>query len=371
MKRVMMIVNDTNFVWNLRREVLQKLITEGYEVILVTEILGFEQQLVDMGCKIINVPTQRHGTNPISDIKLFFTYIRFLKIQRPDIVLTNNIKPNIYAGMACRILHIPYMPNICGLGTPVENPGFMQKFTSQLYKIGVKGCRTIFFQNEENREFFETHKLMPPKAKIVVTPGSGVNLQTHPVLPWPEGPVHFLYAARIMKEKGIDLYLAAARKYASDEVIFDICGQCDDPYYKDILENEKCVRYHGLQSNMLPFYKECSCFLYPSYYPEGMSNVLLEAAACGRPVVATDRAGCRETVEDGKTGILVPVNDENAVINVVEKFQKMSIEERKKMGLNGRKKIEREFDRQIVVRAYIEEIASLFFQENNGGKTNG
>lgn len=356
MSKVVMVVNDTNFVWNLRREVLQKLISEGYKVTLITQVMNFKDKLEEMGCKIINVNTGRQGTNPLADISLFFTYLKALKTEKPDVVLTNNIKPNVYAGLACQILGIKYMPNICGLGTPVENPGLLQKFTTFLYKLGVRGCKAIFFQNEENRQFFEDHNIMPKKAKVIVTPGSGVNLETHPVLEWPEGPVHFLFAARIMKQKGIDLFLAAARKFATDEVIFDVCGQCDDEHYKEILQNEKSIRYHGLQHDMTPFYQECSCFLYPSYYPEGMSNVLLEAAASGRPVVAADRAGCRETVEDGVTGYIVPVNDENAVKEAVAKFMKLSVEERETMGRKGRAKIEKDFDRAIVVEAYMKEI---------------
>ena len=204
------------------------------------------------------------------------------------------------------------------------------------------------------------HNMLKSGARTRVLPGSGVDLVKHPVLPWPENEkIHFLFTARVMKEKGIDLFLAAARRFASENVIFDVCGACDDENYKEILNNEKCVTYHGEQKDMTPFYSECSCFLYPSYYPEGMSNVLLEAAASGRPVIAADRAGCRETLDDGVTGFLVPVNDEKAVIEATEKILQMSSEERKAMGLRGSEKIRREFDRKLVVEAYWEEIQSI------------
>ena len=205
------------------------------------------------------------------------------------------------------------------------------------------------------------HNMLKSGARTRVLPGSGVDLVKHPVLPWPENEkVHFLFTARVMKEKGRDLFLAAARKFASENVIFDVCGACDDENYKEILNNEKCVTYHGEQKDMTPFYSECSCFLYPSYYPEGMSNVLLEAAASGRPVIAADRAGCRETLDDGVTGFLVPVNDEKAVIEATEKILQMTSEERKAMGLRGSEKIRREFDRKLVVEAYWEEIQRIY-----------
>ena len=355
-----MAVNDTNFVWNLRREVLQGLVDAGYKVTLVTQVLDFKEDIEKLGCKIINVNNSRRGTNPFSDLQLMKKYIEIFKAEKPDVVLTNNIKPNVYAGMACQKLKIPYMPNICGLGTPVENPGLMQKLTIFLYRKGVKGASAIFFQNSANRQFFYDHNMMPKNANVVLTPGSGVNLQAHPALDWPDGDeIHFLYVARVMKQKGIDLFLAAARKYADEKVIFDVCGQCDDENYKKILAEEKSVRYHGLQKNITPFYKECSCFLYPSYYPEGMSNVLLEAAASARPVIAADRAGCRETLEDGVTGFLVPVNDEEAVINAVGRFLSMTKEEKMEMGRRGCEKIRREFDRRIVVEMFLEDIRKV------------
>lgn len=357
--KVVMIVNDTNFAWNLRREILVAFVEKGWQTILIAQILGFKEEFEDLGVKLIDLRIDRRGTNPLSDIKLLKGYIQVLKREKPDIVFTNNTKPNIYAGIACQLLKIKYVANITGLGTAVEYPGKLQQLSIILYKQGVKKASTLFFQNSENQRFFLQHHMVPKGTNEVLLPGSGVNLRTHPVLPWPEGPIHFLYAARVMKEKGIDYFLAAARKNACEDVVFDVCGQCDDTKYKAILESEPCVNYYGLQKDLVPFYESCSCFLFPSYYPEGMSNVLLEAAACGRPVVAADRAGCRETVDDGVSGFVVPVKNEEAVLAAVERILNMTPEERKKMGLFGRKKIEREFDRETVVQAYLNEIAKL------------
>lgn len=360
MKKAVMLINDTTYAFNLRGAIIEKLVREGLEVVIVGQLLKHQDELKKLDAKLIGVKTGRHSTNPISDLQLLHTYKKILKAEKPDVVLTYNIKPNVYGGMACQRLKIPYLPNVTGLGTPVENPGKLQKLTIQLYKMGVAGGACVFFQNNDNCKFFERHNMLKTGARTRVLPGSGVDLAKHPVLPWPDGrKVHFLFAARVMKEKGIDLFLAAARKFASKDVIFDVCGACDDVNYKEILNTEKCVAYHGEQEDMSPFYKECSCFLYPSYYPEGMSNVLLEAAASGRPVIAADRAGCRETLDDGVTGFLVPVNDERAVIEATEKILRMSSEERKAMGLRGSEKIRREFDRKRVVEAYWEEIEAI------------
>lgn len=364
-KKVVMLINDTTYAFNLRGAIIEKLIQEHFEVVIACQMLKHQDKLVKMGARLIEVETGRHGTNPLSDLSLLKNYMKILKEEHPDIVLTYNIKPNVYGGIACQKLKIPYIPNITGLGTPVENPGKLQKLTIQLYKMGVKRANCIFFQNSDNKSFFEKHKMLRTGTKTRILPGSGVDLNKHPVLPWPNnGKIHFLFAARVMKEKGIDIFLAAARKFASEDVIFDVCGFCDDYKYREILNNDSSIVYHGEQKDMTPFYSMCSCFLYPSYYPEGMSNVLLEAAASGRPVITTNRAGCRETVDNEITGFLVPIKDEKAVIKATEKFLKMSDSERKEMGRRGSEKIKKEFDRQIVVKIYWKEICQILNNKN-------
>jgi len=357
MKHVVLIANDTTYTYNLRRQTISQLLQTGYMVTIVSEMLQFQEELKTMGCKLIGVDTGRRGTNPISDVKLLCSYLRILRKMKPDAVLCFNIKPNVYGGLACRILNIRYFPNVTGLGTALEYPGILQAITSKLYKWGVAGAECIFFQNEENMHFFESRRMISRKTKSCLLHGSGVDLTVHTLHPYPEDEtVRFLFAARIMKEKGIDLFLAAAEKFHSEKVEFHICGDCDDEDYSKILwEAEKAgvVIYHGNQKYMRPFYERCSCFLYPSYYPEGMSNVLLEAAACGRPVIAADRSGCRETVEDGLTGFLVPVNDEKAVLRATEDFLNLTWQQRRNMGIAGREKMEREFDRNVVVETYM------------------
>lgn len=359
MKRVVILTNDTTQAYNLRGAIIEQLIQEGCTVIIVSQLLAHQIELRKMGAKLIGVKTKRRGKNPFADVHLYLQYRKILKRLKPDIVLTYNIKPNVYGGMACQLLKIHYITNVTGLGTPLEVPGPLQKLAIKLYKLGVLGADCIFFQNKDNREFFQRHHMLKSKARTRLLPGSGVDLRRFQLLPWHEGKLHFLFVARVMKEKGIDLFLAVAHRYASENIIFDICGPCEDPKYLRILQNDSSVVYHGPQSDLTPFYEECSCFLYPSYYPEGMSNVLLEAAASGRPSIAADRPGCRETLEDGVTGFLVPVNDVSAVFQATEKIINMSVEQRTQMGMQGRKRIQEKFDRRIVVKAYMDEINNI------------
>lgn len=358
--KITLIANDTTFIYNLRREVLAELINEGHQLTVLAQFLSHKEKLEQMGCKLVNVQNNRRGANPLDDMKLMWKYVRILHQVKPDLVFLNNIKANVYAGMACRLLGIRYIPNVTGLGTAVEFPGKMQLLTTRLYKWGVAGADCIFFQNEENIRFFKQRSMMPKKAKVYLLPGSGVNLETHPALPYvPSDTVHFLYVARLLKEKGIDLFLAAAKRIAQEHsnVMFHICGGCDDPKYLEIVGEAEAagyVQYHGEQKDMIPFFQMTHCVVHPTYYPEGMSNVLLEAAASARPVIATDRSGCRETVDAGITGYLIPTRDEDALVQALEDFLSLTWKEREKLGQAGRKKMEREFDRRQVVQKYIE-----------------
>ncbi len=365
-KHVMVLANDTTYTFNLRREILMGLVERGYRVTIVSEALKHGEALEALGCRLIDISAGRHGTNPLKDAALLMRYIRILLKEKPDAVLSYNIKPNVYGGMACRLTRTRYIPNITGLGTAVEYPGKMQQLTTKLYKWGTYGADCIFFQNEENLQFFRDWKMLSKKSRTRLLPGSGVALDQHPLMPYPEGgTVDFLYVARILKEKGIDLYLEAAKhiRTAHPDTVFHICGGCDDEKYRDVLaqaEKDGYILYHGEQKDMKPWFEKCACLVHPSYYPEGMSNVLLEAAASGRPAIATDRAGCRETVDDGVSGFVIPIRDQQALNGALERFMAMSREARRGMGLAGRAKVEREFDRQIVVERYLEELDAVF-----------
>lgn len=362
-KKIIFLINDTTYAYNLRRELIGRMVEEGHEVVVVSEPVKLRSELAaETGARLIDIQIDRQKTNPFNDLKLFLRYIRILKEEKPDLVLSFNIKPNIYGGFACRLLKVRYMPNVTGLGTAVEYPGLMQQVTTRLYKWGIAGADCVFFQNEENVQFMRKRNMLSKKSEVCLLPGSGVNLSHREMKEYPpEGKIRFLFAARIMKEKGIDLFMAAAEKYHSEDIIFEVCGGCDDENYKQILgkaHDSGVIIYHGHQTDMNPHYERCSCLLYPSYYPEGMSNVLLETAATGRPAVAADRSGCRETVTDGVTGYIVPVNNELAVLDAVEKFLNLTWQQRKDMGLAARAKMEKEFDRNLVVAAYMKRLES-------------
>lgn len=364
--KVMILANDTTYTYNLRNEIIERLVLDGHEVVVVSQPLNLQEELKGLGCRLVDIKTNRHGTNPCSDFRLLLKFRKVLLDEKPDVALSYNIKPNVYGGIACRMTKTHYIANITGLGTAVEYPGLMQKITTMLYKIGIAGADCVMFQNRENMRFFVDNHMLPKKARIRLLPGSGVSLKVHKAMEYPEdnNMINFLFIARVMAEKGIDLYIGAAKRIYEKykNVMFHICGQCDDKKYIRLLkeaEKDGYITYHGEQKSMVPFFEMAHCIVHPSFYPEGMSNVLLEAAAHCRPIIATDRAGCRETVDDGKSGFIIPIKNEDALVNALDKFLSMNWGKKRDMGRAGRAKVEREFNRQIVVRAYVEEIERI------------
>lgn len=357
--RVLILANIDMGLYKFRRELLEELVKEN-EVYFCVPDGEFVESIKEIGCKFVPCTLMnRHGTNPIQELKLISFYKKVLREIKPDIVFTYTIKCNAYGGMACASLGVPYVANVTGLGTAIENGGMMQKISLTLYKMGLRKAQKVFFQNAENRDFMVNHGVV--KGAYDMLPGSGVNLNQYEVFPYPDGEtVDFVFIARVMKEKGIDQYLDAAKEIRKrhPETRFHICGFCE-PEYDGRLQEEADkgnVIYHGLVADMKPIYQMISCTVHPTYYPEGLSNVLLESAASGRPIITTDRSGCREVVEDGVNGYVVKQQDSQDLIEKLEKFLSLSVDERKAMGLAGRVKVEREFDRKIVIQKYMDEV---------------
>lgn len=357
--RIMILANDSAGLYKFRKELMEELVKRE-EVRVCLPQGSFVKHLKDIGVKYIPCDClERHGKNLFKEKQLFSYYQKILREYMPDIVFTYTIKPNVYGGMACAKLNIPYVANITGLGTAVENGGILQRITTFLYKRGLRKAQIVFFQNKENMDFMLKRRII--KTRYELLPGSGVNLKQYRLMEYPNNKeIHFLFIARIMKEKGIDQYLEAAEyirgKYS--DVVFHVCGICEQDYARKLEELQKkdIIVYHGLVEDMVEMQKISSCTIHPTYYPEGMSNVLLESAASGRPIITTNRPGCREIVEDEINGYIVKEKDSKDLIEKLEKFMGLSWEQKKNMGLAGRSKVEREFDRRIVIDKYMKEL---------------
>jgi len=361
-RKILILANNDIGLFNFRKELLQKLILDNFEVIISLPYGTKVDNLVQMGCVFLETDIDRRGINVIKDFKLFLHYIKIILRINPRIVLTYTIKPNIYGGFASLILNKEYIINITGLGSSVENPGVLRIITLLLYRVALHRAKCVFVQNESNLEFLKTKKIF--KGKKVLLPGSGVNLDDFKALEYPNDDiVNFIFISRIMKEKGIDQYLEAAEitRLLYPNVRFHILGFCEENYQKKLneMQNKGIILYHGMQSDVSKYYKMAHCIIHPSYYSEGMSNVLLEALASARPVITSTQSGCVETVEDGINGYVFHKRNTNNLVEKIVMFMNLSFSEREKMGLAGRMKVEKEFNRNIVISRYLDEIERI------------
>lgn len=353
-KKILIMTNHSFMLWQFRRELIAELLKEN-TVILSMPCGEHVDDFRKLGCKIINTDIDRRGINPLTDITLLRRYFYYLKKVKPDLVITYSIKPNIYGGFACRMSKIPYCVNVQGLGTAFQKP-LLAWLVGFMYKIALKDAKTVFFENEGNAKVFQNKKIIPVEKQKILH-GAGINLEKFHFHEYPNNDrVHFLYLGRIMKEKGIDELFAAVRiLYAErQDFVLDIVGFYEDDYKEQVnnLVQDGIAIYHGFQENPIPYYAASDCIVLPSYH-EGMSNVLLEAAAIGRPLITSDIPGCREAVDPGVSGILIKVKNTDSLRDGMETFLDKTLDERILMGKAGRQKMEREFDKAQVVKETI------------------
>lgn len=357
MSKILVLTNHSYMLYRFRLALLQQL-QQDHEVVLSMPFVGHEADFQALGFRCVETAMDRRGMNPVTDGKLLGFYRQLLRREKPDLVITYSIKPNVYGGLACRMAGIPYCANVQGLGTAFQKRG-VAALVTLLYKLALKKARRVFFENESNAEAFVSRGILPAE-KITLLSGAGIDLKQYSCAPYPgNDPIHFLYLGRIMQEKGMDELFAAAWRLREQNVPFvlDLVGFYEDAYKEQVeaLCEAGIARFHGFQVDPRPFYREADCVVLPSWH-EGMSNVLLEAAAMGRPLITSDIPGCREAVADGESGLLCRVKDSDDLYGKMLAMARRTAEEREIMGKAGRRIMERCFDKKAVVAATVEAI---------------
>lgn len=360
MSRILIAANFDVGLYKFRKDLIEKLIKTGNEVYISLPYGELVEPLKEMGCIFLDTPVDRRGINPVTDGKLFLHYWKMLHKIKPDLVITYTIKPNIYGGLVCRLQKVPYAINITGLGTAFQKEGLVKKLVCFLYRISCKKAKTVFFENEGNRQTFLEHKLVKEEQTCRLN-GAGVNLEEYayaeyPAKTSPDGQenneIHFLFIGRVMKEKGVEELFEAAKRIKEKytHVVFDIVGPYEDDYKEKVekLEQEGVIRFFGYQEDVKPYIVNCHCFVLPSYH-EGMANTLLEAGAMGRPLITSRIHGCMEAVEEGENGYLVEVQDVDDLEKKLEKFLGLSDEEKEEFGRRSRVIMEEKFEKGKVV----------------------
>ena len=375
---IALLTNNDDDVYCFRLELIQAIIAAGYRMLISCPDGPKFEVLEEIGLRknrefiYDNPPIDRRGTSAINDGKLMMHYRSLFKKYRPAVILTYTAKPNVYASLVAHRLHIPVINNVTGLGSVVNESGLKKTLIMNLFKAAYRGSACIMFQNSTNMKLAKDLGWIKGDSKLI--PGSGVALGRYPVQEYPDGgdgingePVVFNYIGRILKDKGVDDYIEAAKrvkaKYPKTE--FNMLGFIEptEEHYKEELEKlgkQEIVLYRGSQKDVKPWIKRAHAIIHPSTYGEGMSNVLLENASSGRLIITTDNPGCRETVNDGISGFIYHGGDVDQLVQKIETvIAVLTNSARKQMGLEGRKKVEREFSRKIVIKAYLDTIDAV------------
>ena len=365
MKKVLIIANHIDWVYSLRKELIEKL-SEIYRVIICIPECKDNNKLdyfksINVDFAFVNF--QGRDKNPFKDIGVFIKYLNTIKSLNPNVIITYTIKPNIYGSIAGKLLRKKVVINVTGLGTGFHSNKVVKLIAKNLYSIGCKASYHVFFQNTNNMSLFINNKMVE-RSKCSLIPGSGVNIEKFkPMEKTKEDDIiRFLFIGRIMKEKGIEEYLQVAesliKKYSNIE--FQILGSFEEDRYKDIIydnKNER-IKYLGRSDDVRNEIREVDCIVNPSYH-EGMSNVLLEGAAMGKPLIASNIPGCKEIIEEGYNGYLFELKSVESMEEKLIQFIELDEESKEIMGKNSRRKVEKEFDRNIVINEYMKVIKDI------------
>ena len=304
----------------------------------------------------------RRGMNPLEDLSLIRNYKRLIEELKPDLILTYTIKPNIYGNYVANKLKIPVIMNITGMGSSLIT-GRLKEVIKKMYRYACHKAEIVFFQNKGNYQFFISNNLVK-KDKTKIIPGSGVNLENFKPLKKlkTDGVIRFLYIGRLMKDKGIEEYLEVAKRisdqYKNSE--FQILGLFEEEKYRSLIENNKNhqIKYLGISYDVRNEIREVDCVVNPSYH-EGMSNVLLEAAAMAKPLIASNIDGCKEIIDAGINGFLVDVGSVSDLEAKIIQFIELKDDQKMMMGQHSRKKVASEFDRDVVIKEYLNVINKI------------
>lgn len=357
-KKVLFLANHFITLFSFRKELIQKLVETGNEVyISIPE--DENDYFSNLGCHIILTEIDRRGVNPKNDLKLIAFYKKLIPEVNPDIIFSYTIKPNIYGCMASGKKY-KQVCNITGTGGTFLEKNLVSEICKILYRFSIRKCYKVLFQNIGDRDYFIKNNLVYNNYEMI--PGSGCNLEEHMFQPMPETDItRFIFIGRVMKLKGIDEYLEAAKivkeKYPNTE--FLIAGWNEEEKYKKIVadyQEKGIVNYIGFRSDIGDWIAKCNCTVLPSHGGEGVPNVLLESAAIGRVCIGSKINGTMDVIEDGVTGYLFETGSAENLSQKMQQFLKLSAEEKAAMGKSGREKIEKEFDREIVIKKYCDEV---------------
>lgn len=364
--------NTCDHVVKSRLKLISALRDAGYDVTVVAPRDAATECLYARGISHRPIAMSQYGMNPLQELASIREIRGIFRDLRPVASLHYTIKPNIFGAIAAHQAGIPVLNNIAGAGRVFSgsNPA-LRALVKGLYRHTLRRSHTVFFQNGDDMAAFTAARIVRG-TQCVRIPGSGVDLARFRPTPLPDGPIRFLFAGRLLREKGIAEFLNAAHCLLAEgdpyRIRFDIAGEHEtgDRSFisRVVLEQLTAapqITYHGAVAPMRidQLIRGASCVVLPSYYGEGVPRVLLEACASGRPIVTTDNVGCRDVVEPGVNGWQVPSRDAAALANAMKEYVAMSRSERAALGMAARRTVETRFDENTVIQAYLERINAV------------
>jgi len=365
--KVAITLNTSWNIYNFRMSLIQALLKDGHDVVAIAPHDEYTSKLIKAGCDFEDVTMDSRGASPIRDTALTFELYNIYKKVRPDIILHYTIKPNIYGTLAASLLGIPVINNVSGLGTIFLNDDWISKIALNLYRFSFKFPKKVFFQNHEDYQLFMDKKLIQRNLCEVI-PGSGIDLNQFTPRPTKEKgegePFEFLMISRLIIDKGIREYVAAAAilQERGMNAKFNLLGKLDELHSRGISSEELndwieegYINYLGSTDDVRPYIEKADCVVLPSYR-EGTPRTLLEAAACAKPIVASNVPGCNNVVDHRLNGILCKVKDEEDLALKMKEMYYTAPDVRNEMGLRGRQIVERRFDHNLVIERYLKAI---------------
>src|SRR5690606_5195423 len=331
----------------------------------------YSGKLVEMGCRFYPVEFNNRSKNILKDLSLYKNLRRLYRQLRPDFIFHYVIKPNIYGSLAATAEGIPSVAVITGLGYSFAKNNWLTRVVEKLYKKALEGPREVWFLNNEDANIFLQKNLVDIR-KLRVLPGEGVNtehfVRTTPLLNSKRKQFNFLMATRLLKSKGVEVYANAARilRNKNYDVNFSLLGIFQEDHPDAISrstieewEQEGLIEFKGSANDVRPYLDEADCFVFPSFYKEGVPRCLMEAASMELPIVTAYNRGCKEVVMNNANGFLCKQNDPLDLADKLEKMINLDDNERVRMGRYGRMHVHKKFGMDNIKEAYQQTISSV------------